>query len=473
MVDGTVTETPDQSELTKGLGRVLPPGPYLWGRTVQGWRWLRLVFAGVWLVYLAQPLSTLHDHHHSAGLLAAAIAITAVFCVTFVVVVSCWDRYPALSRCGYVLLFVLAAALSLMFPGTKAGGNVVWIYVSSATGWAITGRREAKRAVLAVSACFLLFSWLGHNGTSNTLVTLIPVVLVGIMSYGIRAQMRLMRELAKAREAETMLAANEERLRLARDMHDLTGQSLSMITLKSELAARLLRRLPEGPDRDRVAEEIQQVADVSRQALHDIREAISGYRRPTLAVEVITARAALESAGITPHDDSALTLLSGTFGPDAEAALAWCLREAVTNVIRHSGAQNCYIRLTRRDGTLALEVRDDGRGARPAAEAAGAAAAAGSDGAAAAAAGAAGGLVPRSSGTGLHGMSERLCAVGGSLELRPDASGFRLVARVPAVLAGEGDPRDAGDLGGSSGSGGSGGSAGSAAQAPAGVTVTT
>src|ERR1700678_2327495 len=119
-----------------------------------------------------------------------------------------------------------------------------------------------------------------------------------------------------------------------------------MITLKSELALRLLRRLPAGPDRDRVSDEIEQVGAVSRQTLHDIREAISGYRRPTLAVEIITARAALESAGIASHDDADLTLLSGTFDPDAEAALAWCLREAVTNAVRHSGAKNCYIGLT-------------------------------------------------------------------------------------------------------------------------------
>jgi two-component system, NarL family, sensor histidine kinase DesK len=198
-------------------------------------------------------------------------------------------------------------------------------------------------------------------------------------------------------------------------MHDLTGQSLSMITLKSELAARLLQRLPEGPDRDRVADEIQQVAAVSRQTLHDIREAISGYRRPTLAVEIITARTALESAGIAPHDDPELTLLSGTFNPDAEAALAWCLREAVTNVIRHSGAENCFISLSRRDGSLSLQVRDDGRG-YPAENPAGGPAES-----------------PADTGTGLHGMSERLCAVGGGLELRPGTQGFCLVATVPVV----------------------------------------
>ncbi len=201
-------------------------------------------------------------------------------------------------------------------------------------------------------------------------------------------------------------------------MHDLTGQSLSMITLKSELAARLLGLLPESRERDRVQDEIEQVAAVSRQTLRDIREAISGYRRPTLAVEVITARAALASAGIAARDDADLTLLSGTFDPEAEAALAWCLREAVTNVVRHSGAKNCYLSLSRPAGTISLTVRDDGtghtpppgRGTQPLPV----------------------GSAPHSS--GLRGMSERLSAVGGSLEVRPDLHpGFSLTATVSAA----------------------------------------
>ena len=93
-------------------------------------------------------------------------------------------------------------------------------------------------------------------------------------------------------------------------------------------------------------------ARVSRQTLHDIREAVSGYRRPTLAIEAITAQNALTAAGIQLDDDPALTLRSGTFDADAEAVLAWCLREAVTNVIRHSGAKTCRIRLTERPGEL-------------------------------------------------------------------------------------------------------------------------
>jgi two-component system sensor histidine kinase DesK len=157
---------------------------------------------------------------------------------------------------------------------------------------------------------------------------------------------------------------------------------------------------------------MEQVAAVSRQTLKDIREAISGYRRPTLAVEIITAREALASADITAQDDADLILLSGTFDPDAEAALAWCLREAVTNVVRHSGARSCQLSLTRRGkSTLALTVQDDGSGHA-------------CDG------------QQQPQGSGLRGMSERLSAVGGSLELKPDLEpGFCLTATVPAVPA--------------------------------------
>jgi two-component system, NarL family, sensor histidine kinase DesK len=245
-------------------------------------------------------------------------------------------------------------------------------------------------------------------------------VLVGLAMIGFRRQVELNRELSQARETVAKLAASEERLRLARDMHDLTGQSLSMITLKSELAAKILGRLPVSADRDRAVEQVTEVARVSRQTLHDIREAVSGYRRPTLAVEIITARTALEAAGIEMDDDPRLTMLSGTFDADAEAALAWCLRESVTNVIRHSGAHRCRIGLTEHGAELSLEVTDDGRGFVPQTG--------GAPGEAA--------VDPASSaGSGLRGMSERLDAVGGRLQLgsRTAGHGFRLVATVPAV----------------------------------------
>jgi two-component system sensor histidine kinase DesK len=158
-----------------------------------------------------------------------------------------------------------------------------------------------------------------------------------------------------------------------------------------------------------VLTELGDIGRVSRQTLHDIREAVSGYRRPTLAIEVITARNALEAAGIALDDDPELTLRSGTFDPDTEAVLAWCLREAVTNVIRHSRARRCRIRLLERPGEFSLEVTDDGHGLA--------------------------GLENETKGSGLRGVSERLSAVGGSVSLAPgpNGHGFRLTATVPAT----------------------------------------
>jgi two-component system sensor histidine kinase DesK len=380
--------------------------------------WLRVLFSLVWVVYLAQPLSSMFREHHGAGWLAAAAAVTAGFCVAFVLAVTIWRSQPRLASRALVAMVALAAAFSLLFPGQHAGGNVVWIFVSSAAGWVVTNRRAALRALAGIAACYLLFSWLAHDGTGNILLTLIPVLFVGFTMFGIKMQIRLLGELRQAREEVVQLGASQERLRLARDMHDLTGQSLSMITLKSELAGRLLDRLPASQERDRVREEIEQVAAVSRQTLRDIREAISGYRRPTLAVEIVTARTALASAGITAHEDTDLTLLSGTFGQDEEAALAWCLREAVTNVIRHSGATSCHISLAKKAGSVSLTVRDDGAGIRRDKRAS------------------------PTGGAGLHGMAERLRAVGGRLELLPADSGFQLVATVPERAPAKPDPMD-------------------------------
>ena len=248
-----------------------------------------------------------------------------------------WPTPRRHTQPGLAVLALLAAAACVFYGAT--GLAALWIFMGSASGLLVRDRRWAVRAVVGCIACYVIFGLTTHVSTSNFLGNLLPVLFLGFAMIGLRSRVEMAAELARAREEVAQMAANEERLRLARDMHDLTGQSLSMITLKSELAARLLGRLPESADRDRVRDEIEQVAAVSRQTLRDIREAVSGYRRPTLAVEIITARAALASAGIAAHDDADLTLLSGTFDPDAEAALAWCLREAVTNVVRHSGCE--------------------------------------------------------------------------------------------------------------------------------------
>jgi two-component system, NarL family, sensor histidine kinase DesK len=405
---GAVQTGARRPRLLSTLGTLRTPG------TGSSQKWF---FSGIWLIYLASPVSDLFGHHHGVLWIAGGLAITVAFCVIYLPVLLCSESRSWLARLGLVALAVLAAVACVVYG---QAWTPLWIYVSAAAGMVLiaapNGRREALRGILAIGAAYVLFSWLAHAGTAQFLAVLLPVLLVGIAMMGFRMQIQLMHELAQAKETVAKLAANEERLRLARDMHDLTGQSLSMITLKSELAAKRLSRLPDTQERHAVLGDLGDIGRVSRQTLHDIREAVSGYRRPTLAIEVITARNALDAAGIRLDDDAGLTLRSGTFDADAEAVLAWCLREATTNVIRHSGARNCRIRLTEHDGELSLEVTDDGHGLP----------------------------VSQSSepphnedpgalkGAGLRGMSERLSAVGGRLSLGSAGQGFRLTATVPA-----------------------------------------
>ncbi len=429
------SQTRRASMFYSGIRGQLTPGP---GGPV---RWF---FSGIWLVYLIQPVSGLFGHHHSAAWIAGGLAITVAFCATYIVLIGTWDRVPQkVALCGLGVVLALAVLACVIYGSEWLP---LWIYVSAATGFVFPGRRPAMLAVLGVSACYALMAWITHATASNFLIALLSVVLIGVAMIGFRLQIVLTRELSQARETVAKLAANEERLRLARDMHDLTGQSLSLVTLKSDLARKMLSRLPQSRERDAVLGEVEDISRVSRQTLHDIREAVSGYRRPTLAIEIITSRTALESAGIALDDDPGLTLRSGTFDADAEAALAWCLREAVTNVIRHSGAKNCRIRLTNQDAEVSLEVSDDGRGlggrdGRPVAgRTAGAAPRApdrpagddGQDGPA--------GPEPDQitvGGTGLRGMSERLTGIGGRLSLGQAGAGrgFRLVATVPETPA--------------------------------------
>ena len=367
---------------------------------------LRWFFSSVWLVYLIQPVSDLFSRQHGVLYIAGGLVIAVAFCVLYVPIVGNSMRWPGLARDGLAVIALLAIIACTVYG--KAW-TPMWIYVSAATGMVLAGqtsRRMTLLAVAGVGAAYTFFSWLGHDKPGDYLVVLLPVLLIGIAMIGFRMQVELMHELSQARETVVKMAANEERLRLARDMHDLTGQSLSMITLKSDLAGKHLSKLPQSPETQAIQGELSDIAQVSRQTLHDIREAVSGYRRPTLAIELITARTALDAAGIHLDDDPQLITRSGTFDTDAEAALAWCLREAITNVVRHSGARNCVIRLTEAGGTLSLQVSDDGRGFS-AGEA--------------------------STGSGLRNMSERLSAAGGSLSLTPTAhrKGFHLTASVP------------------------------------------
>ena len=143
------------------------------------------------------------------------------------------------------------------------------------------------------------------------------------------------------------LAVTEERLRIARDLHDLLGHSLSLIALKAELAGKVVRRDP-----DRAAAEIDDIENVTRRALAEVRAAVRGYRRLALDEALEGARVALSAAGI----ECRLAESPLAVSPEVEAVLAWAVREGTTNVVRHSHADHCDIRVEATAGTRAIVV---------------------------------------------------------------------------------------------------------------------
>ena len=199
------------------------------------------------------------------------------------------------------------------------------------------------------------------------------------------------------------LAAAEERLRIARDLHDLLGNGLSLIALKAQLASRLLPT-----DAALAAVQVADIQAVSRRALDDVRAAVGGYRRLTLDDELVGARAALETAGVTTEIDHR----AGSLPDEYKEAFAWSIREGATNVVRHGRARRAVIRTRRADGEALLEIVNDGLRST---------------------------TDPRlspgpgsRSGNGLAGLAERAGAIGGRVEAAPlPDGGYRLAVVIP------------------------------------------
>jgi two-component system sensor histidine kinase DesK len=211
-----------------------------------------------------------------------------------------------------------------------------------------------------------------------------------------------LRELHTTQEELARLKVEEERLRMARDLHDLLGHTLSLITLKSKLAGRLVEQEPA-----RAAQEIREVERVARLALHEVREAVAGYRQPRLVNEVDSACQLLEAAGIA----CSLEYTGLELPPAQDAVLAWTVREGVTNVIRHSHTRHCVIRLNRNHDTVHAEVVNDGDRRERALSA------------------------QDREGLGLSGLTERVTSLGGCIEAgpvrTPGKTGFRLCVELP------------------------------------------
>lgn len=367
--------------------------------------WVKLLWIGMWMLYLASPVSDLLDAHH--GLLALFLGWTGLVCfvVTYLALVFLRTNQQFQPRWVHGALPLLAVFAVLLSLGLGDAWLVLFVYAAVACG-AVLQPSRSRWAIPVVTVLLFGTGALVHAGSDLVVPLGIPCFLGGFAMVGIRQLVSTMRELREARETIAHMAATEERLRLARDLHDLLGHSLSLITLKSELAGRML------PDRPQdAAVQVADIERVSRQALVDVREAVSGYRRPTLAVELAGASAALRAAGVEADLDPAQWAGHDRLAPDEEAALAWALREAVTNVVRHSGAAHCRVALARQGDVFTLSVSDDGPGPGP-------------------------GHAP---GNGLTGLDERMLLAGGRLvtSAGPDG-GFTLRASVPLAAPGSG-----------------------------------
>jgi two-component system sensor histidine kinase DesK len=220
--------------------------------------------------------------------------------------------------------------------------------------------------------------------------TLVIALLNGVYRVNVERDA----ELRLTQDEVRRLAITAERERIGRDLHDLLGHTLSLIAIKSELAKRLVTR-----DADAAARELGEIERVARQALAEVREAVTGIRATAIAGEIASARIMLEAASVVVTFEGAHTALA----PATEAAFALGLREAATNIQRHAAATHVDVRFRRRDGYDELSVRDDGRG----------------------------GVVAR--GNGLVGMQERVAALGGQVVLTSERGrGTEVTMRVPA-----------------------------------------
>jgi two-component system sensor histidine kinase DesK len=350
--------------------RLLPHSPLGW--TPYAW----LVYLSLYVVFaVAQADTAVEWLMHGAGL----VVFLGLYFRAF------WLQGTALLGISFAIV-----ALGVLMIPVNIGASSFFIYGAAFLG-------DARRPAVAVRwlalivAIVLVEAWLVPLPPQAWVPAAVFSVLIGGTNIHFCELRRKDRALLAAREAAEHLAAIAERERIARDLHDLLGHTLSVIVIKSELAAKLADRDPA-----RAASEIRDVEQISRKALQEVRRAIHGFRGESVEQELATGRAALAAAGVELVTTVGRLDLPG----ETERALALGVREALTNVIRHSRATRCEVAAEYGPGTVRLIVQDNGVGG------------------------------PSGEGAGLSGMRTRLAEVGGDLR-RDGSRGTRLVLSVP------------------------------------------
>jgi two-component system sensor histidine kinase DesK len=282
--------------------------------------------------------------------------------------------------------------LGIAYQPINNGACTFFIFAAAMLPFCVETQLAAVIGLGIIGAIGAIEGLLLHvSGWAMFYSALFPII-IGAGNTFFAERNRVNRQLRKANEEIENLAKVAERERIARDLHDVLGHTLSVITLKSELAGKLIDRDPQ-----RAGKEIREVEEISRQALSDVRDAIRGYRSKGLAAELAQAKSTLETAGVTVQCDAATTVQLPAM---QESVLSLAVREGVTNVVRHARASNCRLRIEQFNGSCRLEIHDDGLG------------------------------FSSMEGNGLRGMRERVEMLGGTLE-RNNQSGTTLVITLP------------------------------------------
>jgi two-component system sensor histidine kinase DesK len=354
-------------------------------------RLLGVGFASLWLLFLIQPIREIATGGYSPLFADTLLAATACYGASYPLAMWFGPRCRPRGRVAIVaVMFALGLVPVLMLRSPDLMTDLIY---AICIGLMLLPLRYSRLLGLATAVSQILWMWLGYGHVNWGEVATLVGVTAAVGAFF--ALMFTVGHLRAAREQVRTLAVAEERERVARDLHDILGHSLSTIAVKAGLARRILES---SADIEQAIAEIRGLEELSRQAHGDVRATVSDYRTVTLSAELAGARAALQAAGVAAELPAAVDDVA----PELQGVFGYVVREAVTNVLRHSEAKRCRIRLARHW----VEIADDGT------------------------------ATPESAGGhGLAGLAERLAAVSGSLEHGARAGGgFRVLARGPAPV---------------------------------------
>lgn len=313
-------------------------------------------WVAIWLVFLGSPLQQVWQRNGDLGRAAGVLdllAFAALYIWVFHTTRRSWRR-PA--DCGpppyrYWLLAGMAALILAEMPLAGSSTLTMVVYLGAASVFTFPMNVGAL-VVIGLAAASEISARTVDGWQSEQWSTAFSTIFAGAAVYAARVAFGRNRDLMAAREEMAQMAIEEERSRMTRDLHDILGHSLTVITVKAELAGRLL-----GEGESRVAAEVADIERLAREALSDVRATIAGQRSVSLAPELINARGALISANIDAEVPNAVDEV-----PAGNRELfGWAVREGVTNVLRHSKATHCVIQLT----ASSVAIHDDGVGADP------------------------------------------------------------------------------------------------------------